>query len=254
MAYAITPGRGDRALPQGSRAGQRDIRLDRALEFRRARRHSAQVRALKIVLPLIAAGILSLYALPSLLSTSIDGGRGTASVRAVTLSAGSLKMLDPRIKGVNEKGDAYDYIADSATQASKDADIMYLDNIRGNVVGHDGKVTTLTAPNGVHNNKADEMTFNNGAVVRREPGMTATFQTATAYMKQQTVISKTPVVVRLHESTIHAETMTLFWAEQRAIFEGNVRTHIERQPAAVASPAQPQTPSPSGDVASQSAQ
>jgi lipopolysaccharide export system protein LptA len=72
------------------------------------------------------------------------------------------------------------------------------------------------------------MTFNNGAVVTRDGGMSATFQTATAYMKEQTVISKTPVIVRLLESTIHAETMTLHWNEQHAIFEGNVRTHIER--------------------------
>ena len=73
------------------------------------------------------------------------------------------------------------------------------------------------------------MTFNNGAVVTRDGGMSAAFQTATAYMKQQMVISKTPVVVRLHESTIHADNMTLYWGESRAVFEGGVRTHIERQ-------------------------
>ena len=31
------------------------------------------------------------------------------------------------------------------------------------MTGLDGKATTLTAPDAVHNNKADEMTFNNGA-------------------------------------------------------------------------------------------
>ena len=48
------------------------------------------------------------------------------------------------------------------------------------------------------------------------------------------MISKTPVVVRLHESTINAENMTLYWGENRAVFEGNVRTHIEREPDAAA--------------------
>lgn len=232
MAYALTPGRENGMPRRGMAAESRDLRLEREREFLRARRHTARVRRLKILLLLMAAGILSLYALPSLLKTSIDGGRGVATIRGVTLEQGALKMLEPRIKGVNEKGDAYDYIADSATQASKDADVMYLVNIRGNVIGHDGKVTTLTAPDGLHYNKADEMVFNNGAVVTRESGMTATFQTATAYMKQQMVVSKTPVVVRLRESTIHADSMTLFWGDQRAIFEGNVKTHAERQPAA----------------------
>jgi lipopolysaccharide export system protein LptC len=64
--------------------------------------------------------------------------------------------------------------------------------------------------------------------------MSATFQKATAHMKTQTMTSKTPVIVRLHESTINAETMTLHWGENRAVFEGNVRTHIEREPDAVA--------------------
>lgn len=109
---------------------------------------------------------------------------------------------------------------------------MYLEKVTGKITGVDGKVSTLTAPDGVHNNKTEEMTFNNGPiVVTRDGGMSATFQTATANMKEQTVISKTPVVVHLHESTINAETMTLHWAGQHAIFVskvGKVRTHIER--------------------------
>ena len=229
MAFATTPaGRNSRPLNRQSREASREGH-DRAREFRVAKRHSVRVRVLKVLLPIMAAGILSLYLLPSLFRVSIDKGRGTASVRTVTLEAGSLKMLDPHVKGVNERNEPYDFLANSATQASKGADEMYLENVRGHMTGQDGKITTLTAPNGLHNNKTDQMTFNNGVVVKREPDLTATFQTATAFIKQQRVISKTPVIVRLHESTIHAETMTMFWGEQRTIFEGNVRTHLERQ-------------------------
>jgi lipopolysaccharide export system protein LptC len=208
---------------------------DRSLEFRRARRHSVLVRILKAVLPLMAAGILSLYVIPSFLSHSIDEGRGRASVKAITIEAGALKMLQPRVKGVNERQEAYDIVADSATQAARNADVMYLEKIRGKLTGQDGKITTLTAPDGIHNNKTEEMRFEHGAVVNREPGMVATFKTGTAYMKQQLLISKTPVTVRLHESTIEADGMTLYWGEQRAVFEGNVRTHVERQPVQGAS-------------------
>ncbi|MBI4723752.1 MAG: hypothetical protein HY765_01635, partial [Rhodomicrobium sp.] len=200
MAYAATPDREDRPAAPNLRAPAAGIRHSRAAEFRRARRHSVLVRVLKMVLPLTAAGILGLYALPSLLKTSIDKGRGTASVRGVTVEAGQLKMIAPRVKGVNENGDAYDIAAESATQAAKNAEVMYLEKIKGKMTGHDGKVTVLEAPNGVHNSKAEEMSFNNGAVITREGGMSAVFQTATAFMKQQKMISKTPVTVRLHES------------------------------------------------------
>jgi hypothetical protein len=234
MAYAAIPDRGDNRPVHRTQAPEHDAR--RAEEFRRARQHSVLVRILKLVLPAVAAGILSLYALPSFLTKSIDDGRGIATVKRVEMiTPGSLKMIEPHVKGVNEKGEAYDFTADSATQAAKDADTMYLETVRGKMTGLDGKVSNLTAPNGVHNNKAEEMTFNNGPIfVTRDGGMSATLQTATAFMKEQTVISKTPVVVRLLESTIHAKTMTLHWAEQRAIFVGKVRTHIERtaQPGA----------------------
>ena len=86
------------------------------------------------------------------------------------------------------------------------------------MTGADGKVSTLTAPDATNNNKAEEIAFDNGVAVTHDGGMSATFQTATAYMKTQTMISKTPVVVRLHESTINAETMTLYWGENRADF------------------------------------
>jgi len=230
MAFATTPvARNGTPLNRQSREARGED-SDRAREFRIAKRHSVRVGVLKVLLPTMAAGILSLYALPSLFKVSIDKGRGTASVRTVTLEAGSLKMMDAHVKGVNERNEPYDFSADSATQASKGADEMYLENVRGHMTGQDGKITTLTAPNGLHNSKADQMTFNNGVVVKREADMTATFQKATAFIKQQTVISKTPVIVRLHESTIHAESMTMLWGEQRTIFEGNVRTHLERHP------------------------
>jgi lipopolysaccharide export system protein LptC len=229
MTTAATPLGANRPLTGRQGSSARGGAPDRAIEFRRAMRHSALVKTLKALLPLMAAGILSLYALPSLLSVPVDKGRGTATVRAVALEAGALKMLEPRVRGVNERNEAYEIVADSATQASRTAETMVLENIRGRIGSHNGAVTTMIAPDGVHNSKAEEMSFSNGVVIRREPDFSATFKTATAYMKKQMVISHTPVVVRLHESTIEADGMTLFWGEQRAIFEGNVRTHIERQ-------------------------
>lgn len=228
MAFAATPDFRNNGPGPASRAIPSDAR--RELEFRRARRHSKAVGALKAGLPLVAALILSLYALPSLLKKSIDNGRGTASVRGITIDAGSLKMIEPHVRGVNDRGEPYDITADTATQAANNPEVMYLKVVRGKLTGTDGKVSTLSAPDATHDNKAEEITFNNGVVVTHDEGMSAKFETAIAYMKSQTLISKTPVLVRLHESTINADEMTLYWGENRAIFEGNVRTHVEREP------------------------
>jgi lipopolysaccharide export system protein LptC len=230
MAYAATPDLGDGRLARTSRALPQDSR--REAEFRRARAHSKTVLALKGLLPLGAMLILSLYALPSFLKTSIDNGRGTLTARGVAVSAGTFEMTNPHVTGVNDRGEPYDITADSTKQAFNSPELMYLKVVRGKMTGADGKVTTLSAPDATHNTKAEEITFANGLTVTHDGGMSATFQTATAYMKGQTMVSKTPVVVRLHESTINAESMTLNWSENRAVFDGNVRTHIEREPEA----------------------
>ena len=149
-------------------------------------------------------------------------------------------MMAPHVRGVNERGEAYDMVADTATQSMNNRDVMYLEVVRGKMTSTDGKVTTLTAPDGVNDSKAEEITFEHGAFVTRDGGMSCTLQTGKAYMKQQLLVSKTPVIVRLHESTIHADSMTLWQADQRAVFEGHVRTHLERQEEAVRqSPASP---------------
>jgi lipopolysaccharide export system protein LptC len=228
MAYAATPDLGDGRLARASRALPRDAR--REAEFRRARAHSKTVFALKGVLPLMAALILSLYALPSFLKVPVDNGRGTLTARGVAVSSGTFVITDPHVRGVNDRGEPYDITADSTKQAFNSPELMYLSVVRGKMTGADGKVTTLSAPDATHNTKAEEITFANGLTVAHDGGMSATFQTATAFMKGQTMVSKTPVVVRLHESTINAESMTLNWSENRAVFEGNVRTHIEREP------------------------
>jgi lipopolysaccharide export system protein LptC len=228
MAYAAAPELGNGRLPHASNALPRDSRRDQ--EFRRARGHSRTVTLLKGLLPLTAALILSLYALPSFLKVSIDNGRGQATAKSVTIESGTFIIKEPHVSGANEKGEPYDITATSAKQAAGTPEVMYLEAVRGKMTNQDGKVSILTAPDATHNSKADEIAFDNGVEVNSEGGMSASFEKATAYMKTQAMVSNTPVTVRLHESTINAESMTLYWNESRAIFEGNVRTHIVREP------------------------
>jgi lipopolysaccharide export system protein LptC len=218
------------AAPEGAHTG---IRLrDRSLEFRRARRHSVLVRLLKIALPLLSFGIVSFYFAPSLLTIRIDGGQGEASVKSVTLEAGALKMMNPRLRGVNGRQGTYDVAAAYATQEAKAPDLMNLNTVNGKLVAQDGSVTQVAAPDGVYDNKLEEMTFNNGLHVVRDGGnMEAKLQTATVYMKSQQMVSKTPVSIRMDESTIDAQSMTLFMDEGRAVFEGAVKVHLKRQNA-----------------------
>jgi lipopolysaccharide export system protein LptC len=231
------------AAGTGSWAGQMPQRgaafrrRDRSAEFRRARRHSTVVRLLKVMLPLASLGILSLYLLPAFLTMRIDGGKGQASVEAITLEQGALKMVNPRVKGVNDKQGAYDVHADSATQEASNPDILHLDKVDGTLTNKQGQVTVLTAPGSVYNSKIEEMTFDRGLLIsRKATGMEAKFKTAIVYVKEQKAISNDPVEVRMDDSTIFSDRLTLYTGDAKAIFEGNVRAHLQRRTPAKAAP------------------
>jgi lipopolysaccharide export system protein LptC len=226
MAYAASPELGGGRLPRASSVLPSDARREQ--EFRRARGHSRTVVLLKGLLPLLAMAILSLYVLPSFLKVSVDGGRGEATAKSITVESGTFVISEPHVTGVTERGEPYDITAISAKQAAMSPDVMHLTTVRGKMTSLDGKVSILTAPDALHNSKAEEIAFENGVEVNHDGGMSASFQKATAHLKKQQMVSQTPVTVRLHESTINAEHMTLYWNEGRAVFEGNVRTHIVR--------------------------
>ena len=48
-------------------------------------------------------------------------------------------------------------------------------------------------------------------------------------MQSNMLISKDPVDLAFHNSTIKAQSMTYYSSEGRAVFEGSVRVHLERK-------------------------
>lgn len=201
---------------------------DRTKAFRAAKRHSARVKMLRLLLPFGAVCASALYFLPSRLSVAIKGGE--ASIESVEVSSGALKMVNPRMKGVNEKYGVYDIKADHATQQAKNPELMNLTTISAEITSKEGEKTILTAPTGIYQSKQEELTFDNGVVIGGDAGMSGTLKTATAYMQEHKLISHDPVDLAFHDTTIKAQAMTLYTAEARAVFEGNVKVHLVRKP------------------------
>jgi lipopolysaccharide export system protein LptC len=201
---------------------------NRKRAFRRARRHSAMVAFLKLALPAAALAVGGLYILPSQLT--IKTKEGEATIQAVDLSAGKLKMMNPRFKGVNEKYGVYDIRADSALQDVSQPEVMTFDKIDAQLVSQQGEKTVLTAPSGIFHSKQEELTFDNGVTIGGEAGIAGRLKTATAYMKEKRLISKDPVDLAYQGHTIAADNVEMWTGENRVIFTGNVRVHLERTP------------------------
>jgi lipopolysaccharide export system protein LptC len=200
---------------------------DRAKAFRAAQRHSALVRLLRLLLPMSAIGAVGLYFLPSKLSVQVKGGEAT--IDSINVISGGLKMVNPRIKGVNEKYGVYDIRAENATRQLKDPDLMNLNAITAEITSKTGELTTLTAPTGIYQAKQEELTFDHGVVIGGDGGISGTLKTATAFMQGHMLVSHDPVDLSLHGTNIQAQNMTLYSSEGRAVFEGNVKVHMERQ-------------------------
>jgi lipopolysaccharide export system protein LptC len=201
---------------------------DRTKAFRAAKRHSARVRMLRLLFPIGAVCAMGMYFLPSRISVAIKDGE--ASVESLEVSSGGLKMVNPRIKGVHEKYGVYDIKADHATQQAKNPELMNLTSISAEITSKTGEITVLTAPSGLYHSKQEELTFDNGVVIGGEAGISGTLKTATAFMQAHKLISHDPVDLAFHGTTIKAQSMTLYSGEGRAIFEGNVKVHLERKP------------------------
>jgi lipopolysaccharide export system protein LptC len=197
------------------------------------------VKLLRIFLPLAAVASFGLYLSPSQWRFEVAGGE--AVVEAVDISAGNLRMVNPRLKGKHAKQGEYDVRADSAVQSLTNTDVISLDKVDGDVISPTGDKTVLTAPSGVYNSKTEEMHFPAGVTIVRSTGLTARLKSATVFFSKNLVVSNEPVEVRLHESHIRADSVELFTDEARAVFKGRVFVHLERQPQAEAAAKPPES-------------
>jgi len=202
---------------------------DRTRAFRAAKRHSAFVRVLRLACPLAALAIAGLYFMPSKITVDVEGGQ--ASIDDIVISEGSLKMVNPRINGVHDKHGVYDIRADTATQQVTNPDLITLNTVQGELVSKKGEKTTLIAPAGLFDSKKEQLTFDTGLTIGGDAGYSGQLQTATAYFKDNKLVSTDPVALAFRNTTINAEAMTFYSSEKRAIFTGNVRVHLEREPA-----------------------
>lgn len=211
------------------RPAQLALRRERA--FRSARRHTARVRAFKVLFPLISFALSGLYIVPAVVAFSTSKGGGV-EFDGVTVTVGSLKMEHPHYSGDHPTYGAYKIDADSATQTVKATDVVTLDKITAEVISPSKETTTLTAPDGVLRTKQETLTLDNGAVISGTNGLWAKLLKAEVSFKDRVVTTRDPVQLRYHDSTINADSAVIYTSESRVEFSGNVRVHLEREPAA----------------------
>jgi lipopolysaccharide export system protein LptC len=193
--------------------------------FRAAQRHSMVVRLLKAVLPFVAVSGTGLYVAPAVMTAALPEGKAT--VDAVEVSTGALKMLNPRMSGVHPQHGHYDVRADSSTPNLKTG-VHFLDGIHAEVVSPSKETTTLVAVDGLFHAKEEVLLLEHGAVVTGTNGLWAKFLKADVSFKTHVVTTDQPVEMRFHDSVVTADTAEIFASESRIRLSGRVHVHLVR--------------------------
>jgi lipopolysaccharide export system protein LptC len=106
--------------------------------------------------------------------------------------------------------------------------MITLNTVSAEITSKIGEKTTLAAPSGLFHSKKEELTFDNGVTIGGNAGFSGQLKTATAFFQSNKLISTDPVDLAFRSSTIKARSMIFYSSESRAIFEGGVRVHLER--------------------------
>jgi lipopolysaccharide export system protein LptA len=227
QAETTTPANGPGTAPIDINVSDRQ----REQAFRRARRHTALVKALKLALPATAVVCLGYYVVTLTVNAALRSGGIT--VGNVTVDPTNLSMADPRYSGFGKDGSEYKVHAESAVTDIRMAAPIKLNVIDGEIIQPSGVVTRLKANWGTYDQKKDLLELYERIDVDASNGMTARLTRATVFAKESRVISPEPVQAETATGRIRANTMTLDTKARKAQFQEAVEVVLKpSQPAA----------------------
>ena len=200
----------------------------RRLTPAKADRHSQIVRALRLVVPAVATGVLVTYGVNAAPS-EVD----TEFLRQFSdLSAASESMvLDrPRYLGQTLEGDAFEVSALRARRDPNAPGIVRFENPEALRGGGTGEELRLRAAGGTLDTEANVATFDRDVrLVQGLGGEDFTLETEAAQLdiENRVVSTQTGVRGRSARGTVEADRATFYQDEGRATLEGGVRLRFE---------------------------
>lgn len=228
---------------------------EREKAFRSAARHSRVVRILRRTLPVVAVLVLSAYFASTRMNVTV--GDVTASIDGMEIADGALRMLNPTLKGSDEKSGDYVVTAEYADQDIANPHLIKLHAIKADISDPSGGWSQLKAVRGKFDNKNERLIMKDHITVATSSGVTGELSYATVDMASQTVRSHNPVSFELPNGTVRANAMTLRSGEKILMFRGKVRVHLENEKpeqtgaagSAAGSQTAPQQPPPAAGAA-----
>jgi lipopolysaccharide export system protein LptC len=175
--------------------------------YRRAMRHSRHVRWLRAALigaiALVLVGVVADDYLP------IGGLRLPGEIGKLVIQGTTLIMQNPHLTGFTSDQRPFEFNSDSAQQDITKPDIVNLQHIHAKIEMADKSVVHLTANGGIYNMKSDMLTLNDNIHLVSSTGYEARLSQADVDMNKGTVVSNTPVWVKMLDGDLNAKALEI---------------------------------------------
>jgi LPS export ABC transporter protein LptC/lipopolysaccharide transport protein LptA len=228
----------DMSASTGRRTGEGLVMsVDRTREFRKARRRTVAVRVLRAVFPIVAVGVLGVYALMIVRTAGLVNSDALKEFAVRKLVPADLVMKNPRYEGFTDDGGSYVFAAKTAEQHPKFANLITLKGITGQVFQADKTRTDISAASGNFDHTKNILYLYTQINVTSQSGLKAQLTRATIETKKDLLTSPDPVIVEFPSGSVRAKQMTLRQKAREATFTNDVM--VELTPPADAKPKEP---------------
>lgn len=191
----------------------------------RALGHRYFVIGMKVALPLTAAALF----LTVLVYSGVFDSRDKLSInfREVSSVNNDLRMVSPRVDGLDKSGRPYLMTADTAIQASDNPNLMNLDNVQADLkMSNQGDWVSLNAVSGLLNTETEFLQLHQKIDIYASSGYEFHGTSADVNLREGTLASSEPVHGHGPLGTLRADSMTANNKTGVIVFTGNVKMVI----------------------------
>lgn len=250
MRQSLGPDRADRAAVKAETAGpspdrQRGMRGRKARRvpsmgaFRGAKRYSRFVRLMKLVLPVVAFGILVAVGIFSAVYEADD--ELTVTFTESPTLKDDRRMMRPRFTGQTADGRSYQVTAQSAERSEENASEIMLSGLEALMDLEDGSKAVLVADRGLLNLENQMVSVAGDVTFSSDEGYELRTESVLMDMEQRSVEGNEPVSGISPMGTVRANRFSVSEGGRVVRFEGGVVLLVD--PAAVEERKDAQSPS-----------
>jgi lipopolysaccharide export system protein LptC len=197
--------------------------------YRVALRHSRHVRWLRIGVPAaLAAALLAIVGANYM--PTVGGLRLPGELGNLVIKGSKVTMQQPRLTGFTVDARPYEFTANSAEQDITKPDLMELHQIQARIEMEDKSMVNLTSTSGSYDMKSEMLTLVDKVHVVSSTGYEARLSEAAVDVHKGTVVSETPVWVKLTNGVINAKRLEIRDSGEVIRFGGGVTMVIQPEP------------------------